>query len=70
MKFVKIQFAFVIAVLMLFGVPIFGQLTSGNIIGAVYDPTGATVPGAPIVAHNNATGVDVNTTSTSAGDFR
>jgi Carboxypeptidase regulatory-like domain len=70
MKLVKIQFAFVIAVLMLFGVPIFGQLTSGNITGAVYDPTGATVPGAPIVAHNNATGVDVNTTSSSAGDFR
>jgi hypothetical protein len=70
MKFLKIQFASVIAVLMLCGVPIFGQLTSGNITGTVYDPTGATVPGAPIVAHNNSTGVDVNTTSTSAGDFR
>ncbi len=49
---------------------VFGQLTSGNITGTVYDPAGATVPGAAVVAHNIATGVDATTTSTSSGEFR
>ncbi len=49
---------------------LFGQLTSGNITGTVYDPSGAAVPGAAVVAHNVATGVDVSTAATSAGDFR
>jgi hypothetical protein len=49
---------------------LFGQLTSGNIAGGVHDPSGASVPGATVVAHNVATGVDVTTTTTSAGDFR
>ncbi|MBV8809395.1 MAG: carboxypeptidase regulatory-like domain-containing protein [Acidobacteriaceae bacterium] len=49
---------------------LFGQLTSGNITGTVYDPSGAAVPGASVVAHNVATGVDVTTAATSAGDFR
>src|ERR1700761_9609602 len=46
------------------------QQTSGNLAGAVYDPTGATVPSATVIAHNVATGVDTTTTSTSAGEFR
>ncbi len=49
---------------------LFAQLTSGNITGGVRDPTGASVPGATVIAHNTATGVDVPTTTTSAGDFR
>ncbi len=60
----------VIAGLLLIMVTAIAQLTSGNITGAVYDPSGATVPGAAVVAHSTATGVDVTTTSTSAGDFR
>ncbi|MBV9155259.1 MAG: TonB-dependent receptor [Acidobacteriaceae bacterium] len=50
--------------------PVFAQLTSGNITGTLYDPAGATVPNATIVAMNNATGVENTTTSTGAGDYR
>ncbi len=50
--------------------PVFSQQTSGNLIGELFDPTGATVPGAKVVAHNDATGVDVTVTTTSAGDYR
>lgn len=46
------------------------QSTSGNLAGNVYDPAGATVPDATVIAHNIATGVDTRTTSTSSGDFR
>ena len=56
--------------LLLFQLPVCGQLTSGNLAGTVYDPAGATVPGATVTAHNDATGVDTSTTSTSAGAYR
>jgi hypothetical protein len=46
------------------------QSTSGNIAGVVYDPSGATVPGASIGAKNEATGVESATRSTSSGQFR
>ncbi len=49
---------------------VFGQLTSGNIQGTVYDQSGATVPGAAVVAKNMATGVENATVSTSAGEYR
>ncbi|HTU47415.1 MAG TPA: carboxypeptidase-like regulatory domain-containing protein [Bryobacteraceae bacterium] len=59
----------------LFGLAFFSthalaQSTSGNLAGNVYDPAGATVPDATVIAHNIATGVDTRTTSTSSGDFR
>ncbi len=52
------------------GRPLFGQLTSGNIQGTVYDQSGATVPGATVIAKNIATGVENSTVSTSAGEYR
>ena len=48
---------------------IFGQLISGNLTGTVYDATGAIVPNAMIIAHNDATNVDTTTTSTSVGEY-
>jgi len=36
--------------------PGYAQLVSGNLTGTVYDATGATVPSATVVAHNDATG--------------
>ena len=59
-----------LAALFIWNLPLLAQLTSGNITGTIYDPTGATVPGVRIVAHNTATGVEAGTTSTSGGDYR
>ena len=50
--------------------PLFAQLTSGNITGTIYDPARATVPNATIVARNNGTTVENTTTSTAAGEYR
>jgi hypothetical protein len=51
-------------------VPAFSQVTSGNIAGNIYDPSGATIPNAAITALNNGTGALVTTHSTTAGDYR
>jgi hypothetical protein len=50
--------------------PGFAQLVSGNLTGTVYDASGATVPNATVVAHNDATGVENTATSLSAGEYR
>ena len=42
---------------------------SGTIQGTVTDPTGAVVPGATVVATNNATGVKTTRETTQAGVF-
>ena len=52
------------------GGSLFGQLTSGNIQGTVYDQSGATLAGAAVVAKNIATGVENSTLSTSNGQYR
>ncbi len=59
-----------LAALLILSLPLLSQLTSGNLTGTVYDPTGATVPAATVVAHNAATGVDATTNSRSGGEFR
>src|SRR3989442_8077410 len=41
----------------------------GTLNGPILDPPGAVVPGATVVAVNNATGVESKTTSTSAGAY-
>ncbi len=56
--------------LILVGALLCGQQTSGNMVGTIYDPTAAPMPGVQITVHNNATGIDVTTTTTSAGDYR
>jgi hypothetical protein len=53
-----------------FSLPSLSQVTSGNIVGSILDPTGATIPGAEISALNDATGVANTTHSTSAGEYR
>lgn len=58
------------AALVLLCSPVRGQLTSGNVTGVVFDPTGATVPGATVVARNTATGIESTASSTSKGDYR
>src|SRR5690242_777517 len=70
MRFLRMQLGVVLAALIVFSLPTFAQLTSGNVTGTVFDPTSATVPGATVVARNTATGVENTTTSTSAGGYR
>src|SRR5262249_25883544 len=41
----------------------------GTLNGTVADPAGAMVPGATVVATNNATSVESRTTTTSSGDY-
>jgi Carboxypeptidase regulatory-like domain/TonB dependent receptor len=47
----------------------FGQGAVGTLNGTVTDQAGAVVPGAAVVATNQATGVEAKTTTTSGGDY-
>src|ERR1700733_4445329 len=60
----------VLAVLSIACLPAGAQLVSGNLSGTVYDVSGAIVADATVIAHNDATGVDSTTTSTSTGEYR
>jgi hypothetical protein len=56
--------------MILVALPAAAQLAGkGAITGTVSDPTGAVVPGATVIATNDATGVSVAATSASAGEF-
>src|SRR5690348_16058617 len=50
-------------------VAVFAQLVSGNLTGTVYDATGGVVGGVTITAHNDSTGLDATTTTTSMGEY-
>ena len=69
MRFFKFQFAVLFAALFCC-VPLFAQQTSGNITGTIYDQSGATVPGASVVATEVATGIAKTTDTTSSGGYR
>lgn len=60
----------IVAVMLLLSGQVYAQLTSGNITGSIFDPTGAIVPDATIIATNSATNVQSSTVSTSKGDYR
>jgi hypothetical protein len=68
MKYLNTTYALVVAALL--AAPLSAQLTSGNLVGTVFDPSGAIVPGAAIALKNTATGAEEKTVSTSAGDYR
>ena len=59
---------FAVAVMMQFAAH--AQSVRGSMAGNVTDPTGAVIAGAQISARNTATGVSLDTTSTSAGSYR
>jgi hypothetical protein len=56
--------------LMLFTASVSAQSVSGELVGTIYDPTGATIPGASVVAANVATGVQSSAVSSSTGQYR
>ena len=70
MNLLSFRISAVLLVLFSLGGALFGQQTSGNIQGTVYDQSGATVPGATVTARNVATGIENTTMSTSAGEYR
>jgi len=47
----------------------FGQTITGTIIGTVFDPTGAVISGADVVARNADTGITYSTTTGSEGFY-
>jgi hypothetical protein len=69
MKLRKSQL-FVLIALLTACVASFAQITSGDLTGTVFDPTGAAVPGAAVLVKNDATGVEMNVKSGATGDYR
>ena len=64
------KFLFVLVILALCGLPVFGQVTTaGSIVGTVTDPTGAVVPNATVTAKNKATGKESTATTSDSGNF-
>lgn len=70
MKSTTHRFALLLAILALACMPMLAQSISGELVGTIYDPTGATVPGATVTATNIATGVAATTESTTSGQYR
>jgi hypothetical protein len=64
------KFFLVLGILLLVGLPVFGQATAtGSLTGTVTDPTGAVVPGASVVVTNTATGQAFNVKTNDEGVF-
>lgn len=64
------KFLFVLVVLALSGLPVFGQSTStGSLSGNVVDPKGDVVAGATVVVKNNATGQEFTAETNGEGAF-
>ena len=70
MKYVAGLVCFVLGVVLLLAAPANAQSVRGELAGSVTDPSGASIPGAVIVATNEATGGKSQTTSSSSGNYR
>ena len=53
----RIEICTLLAALLLWAMPAFGQLTAGSVAGTVVDSTGAAVPNASVELRNTDTGV-------------
>jgi len=56
--------------LLLLPASVTGQSVSGELVGTIYDATGAIVAGASVVATNAATGIQTSAVSSSTGQYR
>ena len=70
MNFDSKRLATIVAMLTLLAACVFAQSTSGDLVGTVYDSTGAVIPNAAVTATNVATGIQTTTTATSSGQYR
>lgn len=59
-----------LVVLLLVGFNASAQTISGDLVGAVYDKSGATIPGATLAAVNVATGVRHEITANASGEYK
>src|ERR1700722_15127240 len=62
--------AVILMTLGLAAIPLRTQTISGDIVGAVLDPTGAAISGAKVESVNVDTGVKNDTTSNAQGEYR
>jgi len=61
--------AFTLSLLCAFSAVVCRSQTTQQFTGRVADSTGAVIPGAQVVVHNQATGVEVKTVTTGTGDY-
>ena len=65
----KALWGFLLLTLCMFSVTVSWSQATQQFTGQVVDPTGAVIPGAQVIVHNQATGVDTKTVSTSTGAY-
>lgn len=67
----RVNFRWVLALtLLVCCAPVFAQLTTGNLVGTVFDSTGAVIPNVPVTAKNEATNVESRAQTTGAGQYQ
>ena len=70
MNFDSKRLATIVAMLTLLAACVYAQSTSGDLVGTVYDSTGAVIPNAAVTATNVATGIQHSASVTSSGQYR
>ena len=68
-KAAKALWGLVLTMLCMFSAVVSWSQTTQQFTGHVVDPAGAVIPGAQVVVHNQATGVDVKAVTTGSGDY-
>jgi len=68
-KVAKALWSLVLSLLCMFSAGISWSQATQQFTGRVVDTTGAVIPAAEVVVHNQATGVDVKTVTTGSGDY-
>ena len=58
-----------VTMIFLFSLPVMAQATTGTLKGTVNDPNGQAVTGAAVTVKNEATGVELSSTSSGEGNF-
>jgi hypothetical protein len=66
----RISLAAILSVLFIMTSLSYGQTTSGDLVGTVKDPSGATIPNAALTVTNEETGVVVSIKAESNGEYR
>src|ERR1039458_2172408 len=65
----KVFFTFTLSLLFAFSAVVSWSQATQQFTGHVLDSTGAAIPAAQVVVHNQATGVDAKTVTTGSGDY-